>query len=234
MKKHVHFFLMLTFLITVHITVLAQIGMKGGLGISDIAFSVEGQSPYLGYEVNSLVHKVPAVSYQIGIYGLINISNRWLFQPELLYARYGLNYDTEFLYDDVTFRIKIDYLQLPLLLKYKTMPAKSWHVGFFAGPYASLKLNANKYTVIEGQEDRKEMPNIENYDVGIIGGLSFDFDVNRGQIVTGLRCSYSLMNIMSYVEGNIPEYNGPENGKARNVAITILVGYQFTELLQNK
>jgi hypothetical protein len=97
-----------------------------------------------------------------------------------------------------------------------------------------LKLNALKYTVIEGKEDKTDMPNIENYDVGIVGGISFDFDMTKGQIETGLRCSYSLMNIMSYVDGNIPEYNGPENGIARNVAITVMVGYRFTTLFKNK
>ena len=80
----------------------------------------------------------------------------------------------------------------------------------------------------------KFFEDVRSNDVGIVGGISFDFDITKGQIVTGLRCSYSLMNIMSYVDGNIPEYNGPENGKARNVAITVLVGYQFTELLKNK
>lgn len=216
--------------VTLSIFSFGQIGIKGGAGVCDIVFADEGQTPYLGYEINSLVHKSPALTYQIGIFGIIKISNRWLFQPELYYNKSGLNYDTEFLYDDVTYRIKINYLQLPMLLKYSTMLEKKWHVGLFIGPYASLKLNANKYTKIEGQENKIEMQNVKNYDAGIIGGMSFDFDVNRGQIVTDLRTSYSLVNIMSYVDGNKPEYNGPENEKAKNVAITVLVGYRFTEL----
>jgi len=210
--------------------VYSQIGLKGGVGVSDIVFADEGQTPYLDYEVNSLVHKLPSLSYQIGAFGTIRISNRFDFQPELFYARRGLNYDLEFLYDDITYRVKINYLQTPLLFKYKAMPDRKWHFGLFAGPYFSLKLNAVKYTIIDGQKNKTTLTSVKNTDAGIVAGFSFDFDLVKGQLVTDFRISYSLINMMSHIDGYIPKYSGPENERARNVDISILIGYQFQDL----
>jgi hypothetical protein len=229
MKKTMHFFFMLSFLLVLKTPAISQIGIKAGPTATDIVFAVEGQSPYLGYEVDYLTHRNPLFSYQLGLFGTVKLNRLFYFQPELMYARQGLNYNIEFLYDAITYRLFIDYLQLPLLINLRMRPEKKFHPGFFLGPYAAIKINAKRITEIDGNLTEQKATNVKNGDFGLIGGLSFDFDMNKGQLVTDLRFNYSLKNIMYPVDGYIPAYDGPDldEERARNVAIALLIGYRF-------
>ena len=96
-------------------SVYAQIGVKAGIGFSDIIFVNEGQEPYLGYEVNHLTHNYPLFTYQIGAFANINLNHHFDFQPELMLIRQGINYDTQYAYQNITYRLYIWYIQAPLL-----------------------------------------------------------------------------------------------------------------------
>ncbi len=229
MKKSIHFILVITFLLALQIPGISQIGLKAGLTATDIVFAVEGQSPYLGYEVDYLTHRNPLFSYQLGFFGTVKLNKLFYFQPEFMYARQGLNYNIEFLYDEITYRIYIDYLQLPLLVNLRMRPEKKFHPGFSFGPYAAISLNAKRITEIDGNRIEENATNVKNGDFGLIGGLSFDFDMNKGQLVTDLRFNYSLINIMYPIDGYIPAYDGPDldEERARNVSIALLIGYRL-------
>ena len=56
----------------------AQIGIKGGMNASDIVFLNEGQSSYLGYEIDFLEHNLPAAGFQIGIFSDFPQKNKGL------------------------------------------------------------------------------------------------------------------------------------------------------------
>ena len=215
-------------------SILAQIGVKTGLGVSDIAFKNNGQIPYLGYEINSIEHRQPLLTYQFGVFVPIKISDHICFQPELLFVTQGLDYSTEYLYDDVTYKIKSSYLQLPLLFKYGTAVKRNKLSGIIAGPYTSLKLSANKITKIEGQREKAGMTNIKQTDFGIIAGYAFDFNLVSRKMLLELRTSYSLINMMDRIEGYIPSYNEPENEYARNIGITLSAEYLFDDIRGKK
>ena len=211
-------------------TLFAQeVGVKLGLSISDIAFSDEGQTPYLGYEINSLEHRKPLLTYQVGVYASFRISDQFDFQPELLYVTQGLDYSTKYLYDDVKYKIKTSYLQLPLLFKYKTAVKKDKFSGILLGPYAALKLDARRITKIEGQSNKTEMGNVKNSDFGVIGGYAFDFNMISRKMLIDLRASYSLVNMMEKIEGNIPLYTGSNKDYARNISIALTVQYNLID-----
>jgi len=211
-------------------SVSAQIGIKGGVGISDIVFSEEGQTPYLGYEINSLNHRLPMLSFQVGAFGTLELGKRIDFQPELLFITQGLNYSTTYLYDEIPYKINISYLNMPLLLRYKISINKKRQSGLFAGPYVSWKLNAVKITEVGGQTEKIEMSNVKDVDFGIVAGYSIDFNLPSGQIIVDFRCSYSLINIMETIEGYVPYYYGPSKEYARNVSISLAVGYRFLKV----
>ena len=97
----------------------SQVGVKGGITISDIIFAVDGQTPYLGYDINYLTHRLPFLTYQFGFFKTYELNNKIDFQPELLFIKKGLNYSMDLLYDDITYIIRIHYVEVPLLLKYK-------------------------------------------------------------------------------------------------------------------
>ena len=143
------FFLLFTFLLFTKVSE-AQIGIKAGCGVSDIVFAKEGQVPYLGYEVDYLTHRNPLFSYQFGIFGTIDFHKHFDFQPELMFARQGLNYNINFLYDNVVYRLHIYYLQMPLLIRYKMSLKKKSHPILFLGPYGALKLRLHELQNLMG------------------------------------------------------------------------------------
>ena len=216
------------------LSMTAQLGVKIGLGVSDIAFKDDGQIPYLGYEINSIEHRLPLLTYQIGVFVPIEVSDKIGFRPELLFVTQGLDYSTNYLYDDITYKINSSYLQLPLLFKYKTAVKKNKLSGVLIGPYASIKLNAKRITEIEGQRKEADMMNIKQTDFGVIAGYAFDFNLASRKMLLELRSSYSLLNMMERIDGYLPSYNGPEKEYARNISITLSAEYHFTKILGKK
>jgi hypothetical protein len=204
------------------------------MGAADIVFADEGQIPYLGYEGNLLHHRVPLLAYQVGAFGSFDLNRKLDFQPELLFAANGLDYRSNFLYDDVTYRVNIYYVQVPLLLRYKTAVKKDKHSGLLIGPYFSWKLNATKVTEIEGIREKAPMSNVTGYDLGVLTGYSFDVLLPSGDLVFDFRAGYSLINMMDPVEDFIPWYYGPEAERARNVTLMISLGYRFMDIGSTK
>ena len=209
---------------------MAQIGIQVGFGISDIGFKNQGQSPYLTHEVNSLEHRLPVVTFQAGAVTTFRLGNRFGFQGELNFAMRGLDYSSEFLFDDITYKMNISYLQLPVLLRYHTSQKTKGRSGFLAGPYLSRKLKAVLVTEIEGQKRKAEVSNVKDFDFGIVGGYFMEIGLTRGDLLIDVRSSFSLNNMMNYVDGYIPKYYGPSKEYARNINISLSIGYRFTNL----
>jgi len=208
----------------------AQIGIKGGLLVSDIAFQKDGQEQYLGYEIGFLDHRKPLYSFEVGAAAIFDLSKRFDFQPELLYALQGLNYSTEYLYDNITYKININYLKIPLLFRYKVCMKEKKRSGVYAGPYTSFNLKAVRVMELEGQKEKTDMSNVKDVDFGAILGYSLDLDLPSGQMIIDLRFGYSLINMMSPLDGNIPWYYGPSNEYARNITISLTAGYRFINI----
>lgn len=212
----------------------AQIGIKGGAGVSDIVFANVGQTPYLGYEIDYLTHRFPAFSYQFGGYGIINLHKHFDFQPELLIAKQGLNYNIDFLYDNVVYKLNIYYIQMPLIIKWRFRVDKKAQPNLFLGPYGSLKLAAKRIKIYDGIDGSEDMENVKPYDMGLAGGFGYDFEMKSGKFITEFRFNYSLVNIMDYAEGHIPDYNGPEEERAKNLCLYLMAGYSFGNLSKKK
>lgn len=222
------------FLFLIISSATAQIGFKAGVGISDIVFMKDGQTPYLGYEVDYYTHRNPKLSYQFGAFTSFDLGKRFEFQPELLFVFAGLDYSMKFDYGEMIFRLNINYLQVPLLFKYKTRPDKKRHFTLLAGPYGAIMLSASKIMEIDEYEETEKMTNVRNGDFGIAAGLAMEFDLTKGILVIDLRMTYSLIDMMDHLDGYVSKYNGPEKDRSRNVNMALTVGYRFLNLWPKK
>jgi hypothetical protein len=211
-------------------SVKAQMGIKFGASVSDIVFADEGTAAFLGYEADFMDHRLPYSSFQGGLFGTFELSKRLDLQPELLLVRRGLDYSSQYLYDDIFYRIKIHYLHLPVLIQYKLNLEKNGRSVLYTGPYASRKLQAQQITEIEGKRVEGKLSSVKDTDWGFTVGYATGFDLPGGQLSAELRTSYSLSNMMDAVEGYIPEFQKPKKERARNVSITFMIGYRFINL----
>ena len=126
-------------------TLLAQFGIKGGLAVSALQSSGEDYTPFLGYEVSWLQHgsSNPVFGLQLGAFYTFNISDEFIFQPELYFVQRGYQFDQTPLYD-INYSLGINYLDLPLLIEYYLPLDWGFRPAIIAGPYSSIKLSSNK------------------------------------------------------------------------------------------
>jgi len=214
-KRH---FLIIVFLTISPLT--AQIGIKGGPAFSDIVFAGKGQTPYLSYEINSLTHRLPYLTYQFGVFKSFSLNNRLSVQPEILFVKKGLNYGMDFIYDDINYIIKIHYVEIPILMKLFLNNHK--RSAILLGPYFSYMMNNKRIREIEGKISKDNLSNINKIDIGIITSFAHEF-MNLFNI--DFRMSYSLVEMMKYLDGVKLDYYGPDEERARNVNLSLTVGY---------
>ena len=219
-KKHISITVLIILLIISSLS--AQIGIKGGPALSDIVFANKGQTPYLSYEINSLTHRFPYLTYQFGIFTNYAIGKRFELQPELLFVKKGLNYSKNYIYDDITYIIKICYLEIPILLKYSF--TKSKRSAIIIGPYFSYMIDNKRIREFDGELIKDEMNNVDKFDFGIATGLSFDIGE---RFIIDTRFTYSLVEMMDYLDGVKLDYYGPEDERARNVNLSLTLGYNL-------
>ncbi len=224
MYKIKHIIIILSFLIIVF-PLRSQVGIKVGPALSDIIFEVEGQIPYLGYGTNSLSHKLPYITYQLGIFKNYQITDKIGFQPEILYVKKGLNYSTEFIYEDIKYFVKIHYLEIPMLLKYDFTKEPRNHFGFLIGPYFSYAIDNIRYIHTENQVQKEKMSNIKKFDWGLASSISYNFTIQQNKLIVDFRTTYGLADMMGLVDGYIKEYYGPNQERSRNVNLALTFGY---------
>ena len=186
-----------------------KFGAKAALNVASLTGDVEGVSSLIGF--------------QIGGFAEIKLSEKFAFQPELMYsAQGGKSSVSEDFGDGDSFKdedeFKFSYLNIPLMAKYYV--AKSFSLE--AGPQIGFLLSAkDEWTSSEtfegetdsvsGSEDIKEFTN--SVDFGINFGAGYDF---TEKLSAGLRYNLGLSNI-----------NKEGDDSTKNGVFSVSVGYKF-------
>lgn len=150
-----------------------------------------------------------------------------LFPPEQIPA---------YLYADYKSVAKINYLMLPVVLKYRIHRKKDWSAYIAGGPFLGYLLNAKNITTgssiiyldeqktlpIAAQSqsfNQKEniTPDLHRFNTGISGHLGTDMILGSGSVFIEIGGNYGLIDIQK----------GSSNGKNKTGAASIDLGYQF-------
>jgi hypothetical protein len=124
------------------------LGFKAGINSSEIVMkNVPAGS--LDEEYSSVV------SFHIGVFSKLRLSDKFDFIPELQYIRKGYHYKSSYSEGD----IHLDYIELPLLISYKPISL----LAIEAGPSVGIKIKESTYIDL-----------FESTDIGVTGGLRFN------------------------------------------------------------
>ena len=127
-----------------------EFGVKTGSNLSNLTGDVEGNSAKFGFNG--------------GIFADINfLDKKLVLQPEVLYSTQGARFKDEGYYAN------IDYLNVPLMLKYYVVK----NLNIEAGPQVGFLLSAKNKNSEESYDVKNEYKNI---DFGVNFGLGYDFD----------------------------------------------------------
>ncbi len=205
-----------------------EVGIKVGLSISGF-HNCDDYRTYLGYEIDWLQargNNRPIFGMQVGIFKTFKLTRHFLFQPEIHYALRGMDFSRSYLYDTMIFKVKIHYLEFPLLLKYRFSAFQGFFKpALYVGPYGALKLSAKKSTRFDQEAATATLPNVNGGDLGLVAGASADFDFRDFRLLLDLRFQMGLTSIMSLPKDFVAPYD--HQGTVKNTTLSLLVGIGF-------
>jgi hypothetical protein len=182
-----------------------KFGVKAGVNISNGAGDVEDADSKIGLH--------------IGGFAEFMFSEKFAFQPELLYSMQGYKYEESATFFGETVsveeKIKLDYINVPLIFKYYVTEG----LAIEAGPQIGFLMSANyEYEASGGGESESEDEDIKDayksIDYGLNVGVSYTLDMG---VMFGARYYYGLADID----------DTSDDFDEKNSVIQVSVGYKF-------
>jgi hypothetical protein len=166
----------------------------------------------------------PDIGFQLGVSYTAWLSEDISVQPELYYSQRGYHFEEIPLYN-TSYRLKVHYLQIPVLLKYR-LPVE-WAVvpGLLLGPYASLRLSASRTIDIWGERDTKSVSVVNPLDYGFVFAIDAEFSAWSQKLGSEIRFDLGLASALSQPEEYTSVTENP--GTVRVLAFSIMLGYRF-------
>ncbi len=163
-------------------------GIKGGYNLAAVSFDGDGET-----EQRSGFH--------LGFYGESFLSESFSIQPELVYSQQGYKITNS----SGTFTQKLDYINLPIMLK--AYPSKNFFLE--AGPQIGLAVaHKEEYSgLFSGSQEYD--PNNFDWGLNFGGGLKFDSGISLG-----VRYHLGLGDLY-------------DDGKAQNRVLQFSVGFDL-------
>jgi hypothetical protein len=174
-------------------------GAKAGVTLATVSEDAEADSGW-GYRVGLAA----------GGYVALPLGSRLAIQAEGLFNQKGARADV----DDLVTTLKLDYVEVPVLVKYAVTHGGARSIHVFGGPSIAFKVRSRATasfgdTTIDTDEDE----NIENVDLGVAAGAGVDF----GKWSIDGRYTFGLSNLVK----------SDDEAELRSRAISVLVGVRF-------
>lgn len=185
--------------------------------------------PFLGVRIGlnntSITHSLSGHSHPLALFGLIGGvyknfrigRSHFSIQPELLYTRKGLKSFTYVptkavpLGVKVHYKLKLNYLELPVLFKYSLNRGGRINPAFLVGPYVAYSFKTILETVNSflRVKTTKFGSQLRTFDLGWVFGGEVDF----GRFNIGLRYAMGRLNLAK------------SDAKGKNSVISVVAGF---------
>jgi hypothetical protein len=208
-----------------------RFGIKSGANFANV-YNVE----------DSLDYKT-RTGFIIGGFYRFDLNNHLAIQPEAYYSMKGTKVGSvetyEYLGGTVTeaydYNLKLNYLEIPVLLKYKIPTRGKLKPNLFLGPCMAFKLSArltgsykyeenyaypgeSGYVSYTGNID-EELDEVKTTDFGLIIGAGVDIEMGSSSLVIEARYNWGLTGLSKFADASDPG--------AKNAAFTLMMGIAF-------
>ncbi|WP_162852664.1 porin family protein [Dinghuibacter silviterrae] len=221
------------------------LGVEGGVGIPNL--TAGGSSPVSkGYS--------SILGPDFGVFAEYGWKKRWSLRAELSFVTEGGKKNgvqaiptapfaayfpqgytpPEYFYATFYSKARLNYLQLPLLAKYKMPLGAHWTLSVNLGPYVAYLLNAKTITkdssmIYYDPQEQQPFPvgkqdfsgteditdQIHRFNCGFQGGIAIEHPCGHGYLFLNAGGSYGVINIQRYAE----------DGKNNTGSATAVIGY---------
>lgn len=237
-KNQLGFFLFLMFFFFVLVPASqGQFGIKVGTSISNFSYVDTGPIPNLGFDIDLRQHlgyeiewiqlgdQKPLITPYIGIYWSYKIVNRLKLITELSFMQKGVNF-SQSEYEKITYKVKISYLEIPVLLSYSFIQKPKFVSELQSGLYGSLSLDARK--IIEIYDSERSVSSLENARKivsGFLFGLNFKYRIKEDFVLLNVRGFIDINDALLIPDDQVNIYHQIQ--KIKNVGTYITLGYEF-------
>ncbi|MDI6846245.1 MAG: porin family protein, partial [Candidatus Saccharicenans sp.] len=139
-------------------------GLKGGLSLANIK---SDPPTFEGFEWKTKQGIAGGASLEIGLIKGFSL------QPEILYVQKGAKITANIEGMDITLNANIDYIEIPLLLKYNLISGGPTVPSVYVGPYIGFNTKAEFVISITGYPEEREdiKDDIKNTEYGLTFGV---------------------------------------------------------------
>lgn len=155
-------------------------------------------------------------SFMAGIFIDLAIASRLGTEVELSFVRRGSLYRLDNNGLEYRESYRLDYLEVPLLLKFYFLESQKPELYVFAGPAVALNLRARLKVTFADLEESVEVDNLQGTDLLLQAGAGTALALGPGCLLLELRYSHGLKTIATEPEAEF-----------RNKSLVILTGYRF-------
>jgi opacity protein-like surface antigen len=203
-----------------HAETTVDFGVKGGLNFANL-------STDNGFEIEDsvFVDMNSRMGMAGGAFVAFNVAKGVAIQAEFLYSQKGAKFDTTLMVEtipvDAEFTFKLDYIEIPVLLRYSIPTQSSVSPVLFAGPAlaikstSKLKLKASAYG--QSASETVDIEDVKSTDFGFVFGGGLDIALGRGKLVFDGRYTLGLTSVD----------DSPYEEDIKNKAISVTAGYAF-------
>ena len=189
----------------------AQFGVRASANLANIA--IEPEEDEISFSIK------PGLG--LGVYYNLSLGESLSLKPEINYMQQGSKGTSTDAGVDGTVSISMNYLQIPVLLKYGFGNMESTNFFLQGGPYVAMGLGKVKLKSCDG--DDCETEEIEYDSEGLDGPKKLDYGVQLG---AGVNFTKNLSVDVRYMLG-LANLTTEEDGSFKNNAINIGLGYSF-------
>jgi outer membrane protein with beta-barrel domain len=127
------------------------------------------------------------------------ISDSFVIQPELLYTMKGAEYSEDYLGSPLKITMEMDYLEVPILLKYYFPVDWAIKPHVFAGPSLGFKINDDLKATYEGESISipDSVSDLKSYEAGLVFGVGLDYPLGPGSVNLDIRYSPSVTAVFN-------------------------------------
>jgi hypothetical protein len=177
-----------------------HLGLKGGLNVASLTGDdIVNSDARVGFIAGGVL------AYQFG--------RHLTLQPEVLFARKGIQDYTNTGATQALGSIHLDYLEVPILVKFSMPPSGNPSVrpGFFAGPAFSALLSCSDSNTTDDCKNRYAAN-----DLGVVAGLGLDLVRAFGMLTIDGRVNIGLRDFRDPLPTNAAE--------TRNRSFSVMIG----------
>lgn len=121
---------------------------------------------------------------------------KFVFQPELYFVQKGAETSGDFMGNPLTKKVRLNYLELPMLFRLSVLSRNKINVGLFFGPYASVLLSASQVTTyIDDNRIEDIKKDFKKTDFGSVFGIEIVLTGKKLNYFIDIRFTSGLTNI---------------------------------------